>query len=346
MSLEAAVRGGDPALVLNELRGNSKVDQRSAEGLTPLMIAAGLGQPSLVEILLNAGADPLAVEPMMGATALHKAAQSGNRDVIGLLLDHGAFVDCQSPVLGNTPLIDAVLHKEADAVRLLLDRGARTGIRNHWHQSALDLAREDHLDAIAQMIEAKDVADAEQLASIPLITAIKVGDLEAVKRLLANGADIDARAPIVGNIDDDYTPLGIAVRERHSDIVTLLLDAGADPRGVIGLMRGTAVHEASFLGYADILRLFQAQPGQRGARALSLDAQGPYNGLTPLHDAVWHGHVEAAQLLVELGAPLGARTHAGFTPRELALRYSYEELARLLSEAEEFEKAGTDRDPA
>ena len=49
-----------------------------------------------------------------------------------------------------------------------------------------------------------------------------------------------------------------------------------------------------------------------------LDAQGPYNGLTALHDAVWHGHLEAAQALVDAGARLnlttcasGWRTHAG-----------------------------------
>ena len=74
------------------------------------MIAARLGHAGMVALLLTAGADTLAIEPRMGATALHKGAQSGNADVIGLLLDHGAFIEQQSPILGNTPLMDATLH--------------------------------------------------------------------------------------------------------------------------------------------------------------------------------------------------------------------------------------------
>lgn len=108
---------------MHTLLGAGADENRSGpDGLTPLMLAAGLGQPQLAELLLTAGAQVLAVEPRMGATALHKAAQSGNADVIGPLLDHGAFLDRiqQSPVLGNTPLMDAVEHKQEKAVRLLL----------------------------------------------------------------------------------------------------------------------------------------------------------------------------------------------------------------------------------
>jgi uncharacterized protein len=65
------------------------------------MIAAGLGQAQMVELLLTAGAEVLAIEPRMGATALHKGSQSGNADVIGLLLHHGAFIDQQFPFSGT-----------------------------------------------------------------------------------------------------------------------------------------------------------------------------------------------------------------------------------------------------
>lgn len=52
------------------------------DGLTPLMVAARLGKSQTVELLLTAGAQPMAIEPRMGVTALHKAAQSGNADTI------------------------------------------------------------------------------------------------------------------------------------------------------------------------------------------------------------------------------------------------------------------------
>ncbi len=335
MTLGAAVRAGSLAAAADLLRSGVDVNRFTPEGLTPLMIASGLGQPQMVALLLTAGAQVLAVEPRAGATALHKAALSGKPDVAGLLLDHGAFIDQQSPVLGHTALMDAVVYKHEDMVRLLLERGARTAIRNHWHETALDLARRDALDTIARLIDAKNAADEKEVRAQALVSAVKAGDLADAERLIAGGAAVNARLPMVGSPDDDYTPLAIAAREGHAGIVCALLNAGADPRRMVGLFLGTALHEAAYFGHADVVRAMMDTRERARAPAAELDAQGPYNGMTPLHDAVWHGHLEAARALVEVGHPLHLRTHAGLTPRELAVLYGYDDLARFLDDAEQ-----------
>ena len=332
-TLESAIRAGDPAVVAELLRTGARVNRRGPEGLPPLLIAAGLGQAQLVELLLTAGADVLIAEPRMGATALHKAAQLGNTHVIGLLLDHGAFVDQQSPVLGQTSLMDAVVHKHVEAVQLLLRRGAGTAIKNHWQQTALDLARRDGLEVIAQVLQGQDATNAAQVRKQTLIAAVKMGDIDSVRKLLAAGAPVDQRAPRVGSIDDEYTPLGMAVREGNINLVRMLLDAGADPQRVTGLMQGTPLHEAAYFDRAEILRVLIEQHVRADTPAPHIDAQGPYNGLTALHDAVWHGHQEAARVLVESGANLDIKTHAGRTPYKLAVLYGYNELARFLIQA-------------
>lgn len=308
------------------------VNRATPEGLKPLMIASGHGRSQMFDLLLAVGAQVLAGEPRAGSTALHKAALSGNPDVAGLLLDHGASVDQQGPVLGHTALMDAVVYKHEDVVRLLLKRGARTAIRNYWHATALDLARRDGLAEVERLIEAKDEADAGVIRAQSLVPAIKAGDLAEVERLIAAGADVDVRLPMVGGPDDDYTPLAIAAREGYADIVRALLEAGAEPRRMIGLFGGTALHEACFCGHVGVVRTMTEE--HDGTRASELDAQGAYTGMTPLHDAVWHGHLGAARALVDAGHPLHLRTHAGLTPRDLAVHYGYHELARFLADAE------------
>lgn len=334
MALQAAVRAGDLAQASALLRAGADPDRRDHEGFTPLMIAAGLGQPQMAELLLTAKADVLAVEPRMGATALHKAALAGSTDVIALLLDHGAFIDQQSPIIGNTALMDAVEHRHAAAVRTLLQRGAKTTLENHYRMTALDLARRDSLTGIAALIQHADSALAEARQACALLDAVKAGDAAQVERLIAAGCDLDERAPMAGGDDDDYTALGLAARAGHADVLALLLAAGADPRRVNGLMRATPGHEAAYAGHAGALRSLTAHAAQDGPTALEIDAQGAYNGYTALHDAVWHGHLDAARTLVDVGARLDLKSHAGLTPRQLALRLGYDDIAQLLGKAE------------
>ncbi|MBT2337513.1 ankyrin repeat domain-containing protein [Variovorax paradoxus] len=330
MTLSHFIRAGDLALVTQAIAAGADVNARGPDGLTPLMIASALGQAQAVALLLTAGADPLAAEPRMGAAAIHKAAQSGSADVIRLLLDYGAFIDQQSPILGNTALMDAVLHKHEDAVRILLSRRARTTIRNHWQQSALDLAQYDKLHGIVALIEQRDAEDAEHIGGLVLVSAVKDGNLDEVRRLIADGADFEVRVPVTGTLDDDYTPLGLAVREGHAEVVRVLLDAGADPRRTIGLMRGSPLHDAAYFGKADHIDLLTTS-SEHGESATELDAQGPYNGLTALHDAVWHGHVDAVASLVRAGARRDLKTHSGLTPLNLATLYEYGQIVEILS---------------
>lgn len=331
MTLHAAIRDRDAAAMLDRLRAGADANARDPEGLTPLMIAAGHGEVLLAEILLAAGADVHAIEPRMGATALHKAAQGGNPDMVALLLRAGAFVDQQTPIVGNTPLIDAVLHRHAATVDRLLLGGARTAIANHSGQTALAIAREDGADAIAARIAAHDRALAGQVAGLTLIAAVTAGDDAAVEQALAEGASPDQQMPMAGSPDDNYTALGIAARQGHLAIARQLLDAGADPGRVIGLMRGTALHDATYFGHPAIVRLLTAGD----ATAAGLRLQGAYNGMTALHDAVWQRHADVVRALIDAGAPLDLRDHSGATPRDLALRHRQPELAALLARAEQ-----------
>lgn len=332
MTLDLAVRSGNLAMVNDLLRNGVDVDKRGPEGFTPLMVASGHGHFHIAEILLTAGADVHALEPRMGASALHKAVQSGNPDLVDLLLSHGAFIDQQSASLGNSPLIDAVLYKHVEVVEGLLSRGARTHTVNYWGQTALDTARQDGLDEIARLLEDHNRRKAEHVESLTLIKAVRAGHGDAVAAQISANADINQTVPVSGSVDDKYTPLGIAAREGHTEIVRLLLRAGARPERLIGLMGGMALHDATYFGHADIVRLLASATKDR-ACAPGLNVQGAYNGFTALHDAVWHGYIEVARALIEAGARTDLRSHSGMTPRDLAVLYGYPEIVELLDRA-------------
>lgn len=123
ITLVQAVLMNDLVATTELLQQGQAVDRRDAVGYTPLMLASGLGNPQMVELLLTAGADVSILDSRMGASALHKAAQSGIVDVAKLPLQHGAFINLQSPTLGHTPLMDAVWHKQVGMVAYLLEQG-------------------------------------------------------------------------------------------------------------------------------------------------------------------------------------------------------------------------------
>ena len=58
--------------------------------------------------------------------------------------------------------------------------------------------------------------------------AAKDGDIDAVKKALADGADVNGRIDGAGEESED-TMLCIASEEGHCDLVKFLLERGADP---------------------------------------------------------------------------------------------------------------------
>ena len=123
---------------------NIKVESRSAQDESPLMLAALNGLTEVCKQLIAADAD--VNKP--GWTALHYAATKGHLEIINLLLENNAYIDAESPN-GTTPLMMAAQYGTPEAVKLLLNAGADPLIKNGLRMTALDFAtRADRPDAI------------------------------------------------------------------------------------------------------------------------------------------------------------------------------------------------------
>jgi len=79
------------------------------------------------------------------------------------------------------------------------------------------------------------VGDAGEVVAVTMHEAAGAGCCEALRALLAAGADVNAA------VDDGWTCLHSAVKGGHADAVRLLLDSGADP-GSATTSGWTALH--------------------------------------------------------------------------------------------------------
>lgn len=120
-----------------------------SSGMTLLMMAQ---QPAVVRLLLQHGADPLALD-QKGATVLHYAVMASRAlDIIPLLVNRGADVNARDDK-GISVLMQAVMNDKPELVGLILNLGADLQARTNEGQTALDWAQDLGFADIAAMLE-------------------------------------------------------------------------------------------------------------------------------------------------------------------------------------------------
>jgi len=129
------------------------------------------------------------------------------------------------------------------------------------------------------------------LAAPPLLDAVKVGDHDAVAKLLREGADVNAAE------SDGTTPLMWAAYGGDAELVAALLKAGAQVSAVNDY-GATALAEAAAAGDASII----AQLLKAGADANATNREGE----TALMLVARTGNIAAAKLLLEAGADVNS----------------------------------------
>ena len=141
----AQVLANAPKIELNKL---------TAQGESPLMLAAIKGELTLAELLVKQGADV----NKTGWTPLHYAASKAHLPVMKMLLENYAYIDAESPN-GTTPLMMASMYGNAAAVQLLIDEGADPMLKNSQgltaQQFALRANRPDSAELVLKAIRSK-----------------------------------------------------------------------------------------------------------------------------------------------------------------------------------------------
>lgn len=296
--------------------------------------------PAVLRALLKAGADPNAVDKR-GETPIFYQAGADDPARVAELLAAGAEVNAVNK-RGETALMQALSpyvhdYSHPEVVKVLLEAGADPNAVDHNGVTTLMLAMgqwwhtKDSDDIVVRNVQLLLEAGAEVNAvdkhgGTALMAATDAGSVEAVKTLLAAGADVNRATsaqsgqeyPFMrsGSWSAGCTALWLAVYGGNMDMVKTLLAAGANPNV-----------EADTVGQSGITALTLAimeDENDTGEMAKTLLAAGAEvnavdkHGETALMVASSYGRYTNARVLRAAGADESIRNSIGKTAADMA----------------------------
>jgi ankyrin repeat protein len=368
--LAMAAVNGNAAIVEKLLTSGADANTATPEGETVLMMAARTGVAPAVQLLLSHGANPNATETSRGQTALMWAAGEGHVQCVEALIRSGANIKARS-AQGWTALLFAARDGRKEAVRVLLDAGvdvnesleraARFGRgggaggaagasdATRGASALLLAAGSNHYELATYLLErgADPNSSNEGWTALHLLTWMRkpaqtasigphgsgtMDSLELARRLVAHGADVNARmrrrAP-TGTTDFNMvgaTPFIMAARTGDAPMMRLLASLGADPLlpnedNTTPLMAaaGLGTHEPG------------ADPGTEAeafeAVKLALELGNDVNavnkdGDTAMHGAAYKQFPSVVRYLAEHGADVSIwnrKNKQGWSPLRIAV---------------------------
>ena len=200
---------------------------------------------------------------------------------------------------GRTLLMYAANGRNPDTFRWLVDHGADIHAKSQDGATALLVAASSLPEVVDELIAQHADVNAVQTSSglTPLIEAASHGNVDAVKSLLAAGANVNA--------EDKYgrSALNDASDGGYTEIVKLLLAAGADVNHVTKYGKESSLIMASYNGYTEIVKLL-------------LDAKADFKleddrGKTALIKAT---KADIVKMLLNAGASAKEQSSTGWTP--------------------------------
>ncbi|KAK5923853.1 hypothetical protein CgunFtcFv8_000784 [Champsocephalus gunnari] len=219
---------------------------------------------------------------LKGETPLFLAVVHGVRDNATFLLQNASSPDLQNDEQ-DSPLVAAILNDQYDLATLLLRYRAnvdQTGPLNRTalHESAF-LGLENFVHLLLESCADPNARDIKK--KTPLALAAQNGHLNVVEALLQKGANVCCES-------ESGPVLFDAAASGNPDIISLLLDHGADPNQPLSSGH-LPIHRVAYHGH--ILALERLIPVTK----LEAVKEG---GMSPLHSAAAGGHAHCVEILL------------------------------------------------
>ncbi|CAL4969322.1 unnamed protein product [Urochloa decumbens] len=238
---------------------------RDSNGLGAVHVAAARGKLPVCRYLVEELASGCQFNQRggMSMTPLIYAIDAGSVDVVRYLLDNGSDTETLMST-GLKPLVYAVGKGNCEIVQALLSKGACIDALTTVG-AALHFAAHDGRDDMVKIL-LDHHADPNKVAygaNRPLIYAIYARSLKCVKLLIEAGADVRG----VGT----ETPLALAATDGLTDILKCLVQAGADPNVCDGFGFTPLENAARYSRREDVEILFPVTSRIPNVRDWSVD---------------------------------------------------------------------------
>ncbi|KDO18700.1 TKL protein kinase [Saprolegnia parasitica CBS 223.65] len=373
-----AVRSGEKAHVDSLLKKGVNVDTKDATGFSALHVAASLDQLTVALLLVAAGttldaadADgPTALHTAASANCvrvaellvvagakldatdldrrqpLHVAAMQGHAAVAQCLLERGADINALDGA-GMTPLHHAAMKGSGAVVKLLLKANASVSAQNKKGETSLHVAVTKNHVAFVQLLLAQDATlpqHGDKFGNVPLHLAAACGQVTIVDALLKN---VDKSGIDAINHEGD-SPLVIAVKKGHVDVVSRLLQAKASLRCTTST-GWTLLHEAAASGNLKVIQALVETPLNIVAKTtasetplkIAIDKQHADDVLQALRDAeaaanrrfldaVSSGDVELVDACLNKGVDINTTDEKGRTALHVAVTKNHADVVEQL----------------
>ncbi|KAG5760665.1 hypothetical protein H9Q72_011228 [Fusarium xylarioides] len=279
------------AEVSNLLRGDSaQVNGQDEHKRTPLHIAAEHGMLEIARMIIDFDKRTIQAKDKNMRQPLHVACREGKTETARLFLDAGADIEAEQ-YQETTALDDAAYHGHTDVVNLLLDTGANV-----------------------------DVADYDGYT--PLHNASSQGHIEVVRAILKHPKT--SKTTIDAQDNFGWAALHMAIWEDHPNIVSFLLEEGADL--TLKTSDGWTPLFTATPRYPHIIKIILTYSDKTDVQLEVKDDEG----YTPLLEASRKSVLATTRILIEAGANRKAQDKYGRTALHLASKTGNVDMVKLL----------------